>query len=283
MKNDRSALVTLVLSAVLLVFPANAPADDQAWRQRSSSGHEDGSTNDDVNEEIRFGREVAARMIGRYGLYENDQLTRYVSLVGLTLANNANRPELTYRFAVLNTTDINAYAAPGGYIFVTRGALEKMQDESELAGVLAHEIIHVNERHVVRELGIRATEDSAAAGLARMIGGGSETARVAFSQAVDKAVDILFKTGYKREDEVQADKGAVSLCAIVGYEPAGLIRYFERINASKGKSTEALDKTHPIYDTRIFLLKDTMAKEGIVSGNYKVQKERFTEAMKLVR
>ena len=283
MMNDRTALVCLALSAVLWGAPPSSSADDQAWRQRVPAGQEAGSTSEDVNEEVRFGREVAARMIGRYGLYQNDQLTRYVNLVGLTLAGNANRPELTYRFAVLNTSDINAYAAPGGYIFVTRGALEKMQDESELAGVLAHEIVHVNERHVVRELGIRATDDSAASGLARMIGGGSETARVAFTQAVDKAVDILFKTGYKREDEVQSDTGAVAICAIAGYDPAGLVRYFERINASKGKNTEVLDKTHPIYDTRIALLKETIAKEGIVSGNYKTQKERFDETMKSAR
>jgi len=283
MMNDRAVLACLALSAVLVGAPMTGAADEQAWRQRVPSGQGNGSTSDDVLEEVRFGREVAARMIGRYGLYQNDQLTRYVTLVGLTLANNANRPELSYRFAVLNTSDINAYAAPGGYIFVTRGAMEKMQDEAELAGVLAHELIHVNERHVVRELGIRATEDSAASGLARMIGGGSETARIAFSQAVDKAVDILFKTGYKREDEVQSDKGAIMLCAVAGYDAAGLARYFERVSAAKGKSTEVLDKTHPLYDTRIALLKETMAKEGIVSGNYKTQKERFAEMMKSVR
>jgi len=224
--------------------PAVIVCGRSGLRQRVPSGQEAGSTSEDVNEEVRFGREVAARMIGRYGLYQNDQLTRYVNLVGLTLAA---MPPAGTDLPVRRSEHLRhqCLRSAGRYIFVTRGALEKMQDESELAGVLAHEIVHVNERHVVRELGIRATDDSAASGLARMIGGGSETARVAFTQAVDKAVDILFKTGYKREDEVQSDTGAVAICAIVGYDPAGLVRYFERINASKGKNTEVLDKTHP--------------------------------------
>jgi predicted Zn-dependent protease len=270
---------------LLLVLPQNALAgDDRAWRERASAGSTETETiNEDINEEVRFGKEVAARLIGRYGLYSDDQLIRYVTLVGLSLARNANRPELKYHFAVLNTSDINGYAAPGGYIFVTKGALDKMQDESELAGVIAHEMTHVNQKHVVRELGIRATEGSAVSGLARLIGGGTETARIAFSQAVEKALDMLFKTGYKREDEVQADRGAVTLCAVSGYDPGGLARYFQRINAAKGKATEVLDKTHPAYEERIALLKETMTKEGIESGAYKTFKERFTEALKRAR
>jgi predicted Zn-dependent protease len=254
-------------------------AEDQAWRQRISAGPVE-MTSDDVTEEIRFGREVAARLIGRYGLYNSDPLTKYVNLVGLSLAANSNRPELKYYFAVLNTSEINAYAAPGGYIFITKGAIDKMQDESELAGVIAHEMGHINGKHVVKELDIKATEGSAAAGLARLIGGGTESARLAFSKAVDQAMDTLFKTGYKREDEIQADKGAVMLCAVAGYDPAGLIRYFERLSAAKGKSTEVLDKTHPAYDARIILLKDTITSAGIDSAALKTYKDRFAQSMK---
>lgn len=274
----------LALLALILAHPADTRgADDQAWRQRVSAGEAAVTSSDDISEEVRFGREVAARMLGRYGLSTNDPLNRYVNLVGQSLARGTNRPELTYHFGVLNTADINAYAAPGGYIFVTRGALEKMQDEAELAGVLAHELVHVNEKHVVRELGIRATEGSAVSGLARLIGGGSETARIAFSQAVDKAIDMLFTTGYKREDEVQADKGAVAICAVAGYDPSALVRYFERIGAAKGASTAVLDKTHPDYDARIALLRETMAKDGIDPGSFKTRKERFDEEMKKVK
>ncbi len=279
--------ITSVLAFLLLLMAISIPnavrsADDQAWRQRVSAGPVE-MTSDDVTEEIRFGREVAARLIGRYGLYNNDQLTKYVNLVGLSLAANSNRPELTYHFAVLNTSEINGYAAPGGYIFITKGAIDKMQDESEMAGVIAHEMGHINGKHVVKELDIKATEGSAVSGLARLIGGGTESARLAFSKAVDQAMDTLFKTGYKREDEVQADKGSVMLCAVAGYDPSGLIRYFERISAAKGKSTEVLDKTHPAYDARIILLKDTIKEAAIDPAALKTHKDRFAEAMKTVK
>ncbi len=275
------AWITAVLAVAAIPFvPTGLHAEDgQAWRHRVVSEPE-GAVNEDIKEEIVFGREVAARLIGRYGLYQNERLMRYVNLVGQSLVANGNRPELTYHFAILNTEEINGYAAPGGYVFVTRGALEQMKDESELAGVLAHELTHINERHVVKELGIHGDEGSALSGLARLIGGGTESARVAFSRAVDKAMDMLFKTGYTRADEIQADEGAVTLCAVSGYDPSGLVRYFERIGPIKGKATEVLDRTHPSYDERIALLKKTMADEGIDPSDYKTYKKRFDGVVK---
>jgi predicted Zn-dependent protease len=205
---------------------------------------------------------------------------KYVNLVGRVLSRMTNRPEIDFHFAILNTDEINAYAAPGGYVFVTRGALLKMQDESELAGVLAHEMGHIIEKHVVKELNIKGQETSAVSGLAHLIGGSTESARMAFSQAVDKALDMLFKDGYQREDEKQADKDAVLFCALSGYEPTGLVKYFERLSAAKGSKTEVLDKTHPSYGARIALLKGTITEEGIDRGNYKTHKGRFSENTK---
>jgi len=275
----RTGCILVILAALCIAAPAQLAAveTEAQWRQRLSSGDELGEA--DVTEEVRFGREVAARVVARYGLYENPKLMKYVNLVGRVLVMNTNRPELEFHFAVLNTDEINAYAAPGGYIFVTRGAVAKMQDEAELAGVLAHEIGHVVEKHVVKELNIKGSDDSAVSGLARVIGGSSDSARLAFAQAVDQAMDMLFKNGSQREDETQADRDAVLFCALSGYEPAGLVRYFERINGIKGKQTEVLDKTHPAYADRIAWLKGTIAQEGLDSGSYKNHKERFSGSM----
>jgi predicted Zn-dependent protease len=273
----RIGSILVLLASLCMAVPAqlSAAETETQWRQRlSSSGDE--MVEADITEEVRFGREVAARVVARYGLYENPKLMKYVNLVGRVLAASTNRPELEFHFAVLNTDEINAYAAPGGYIFVTRGAIAKMQDEAELAGVLAHEIGHVVEKHVVKELKIKGAEDSAVSSFARLIGGSSDSARAAFAQAADQAMDMLFKNGYKREDEAQADRDAVLFCALSGYEPAGLVRYFERISGIKGKQTEVLDKTHPAYADRIALLKGTISQEGLDSGNYKNHKERFS-------
>jgi len=208
---------------------------------------------------------------------------KYVNLVGNVLVMSTNRPEIEFHFAILNTEEINGYAAPGGYIFVTRGALAKMQDESELAGVLAHEIGHVVEKHAIKELNIKGQDTSTISGLAMIIGGSSESARMAFSQAVDKALDLLFKDGYKREDEIQADRDAVLFCALSGYAPTGLSRYFERINSVKGKQIEILDKTHPSFSDRIAWINGTIKVEGIDSGNYKTSKDRFSENVKMLK
>jgi predicted Zn-dependent protease len=94
---------------------------------------------------------------------------------------------------------------------------------------------------------------------------------------------MLFKDGYKREDETQADKDAVMFCALAGYEPAGLVRYFERISGLKGKHTEVLDKTHPPYEARIAWLKSAIVQEGMDAGNYRQNRERFSEAVKQLK
>lgn len=277
MRWTRFASAVLILAGMLV--PADLPASQSEMNFRHRISAADEVNAEDIAEEARFGREVAARVIGRYGLYDNQELMKYVNLVGRSIAVNTNRPEIEFRFAVLNTDEINAYAAPGGYIFVTRGALAKMQNEAELAGVLAHEIAHIVEKHVVNELNIRGTEKSAATGLALLIGGSSESARLAFSQAVDTAIDMLFKNGYKREDEIQADKDAVLFCALSGYDPSGLTKYLERIGPIKGKNTEVLDKTHPSVAIRTSWLREVIASEGVDPGSLKDYKERFARAL----
>ena len=272
--------------AVLLVLCAPAPRlmaaeSSENFRQRASTVDEVDKS--DITEEVRFGREVAARIIARYGLYDNPQMMKYVNLVGQSLALSTNRPEIEFHFAVLNTDEINGYAAPGGYVFVTRGAIAKMKDESELAGVLAHELGHIVEKHVVKELNIKGMDQSAATGLAMIIGGSTEAGRTAFAQAADQAMDVLFKNGYKREDETQADRDAALFCALAGYGPDGLVHFFERINAMKDRKTEVLDKTHPSYETRIAWIKGTITQEGLDSGSFKNNKERFAENVRQLK
>jgi len=266
---------------ILLILPINLYAGQQEWRQRASEKSTEIAASD-IEEEIRFGREVAARILARADLYSDDALNRYLNLVGKALALNSARPELEFRFAVLDTMEINAYATPGGYVFITKGAIAFMKDESELAGVLAHEISHITGRHIIKEFGIKGTEDSPMAGLARLIGGGTEASRVAFYQAVDKAMDILFKDGYKRTDEAEADRNAVMITALSGYEPSALSNYLQRLKTIKGQNTEVLDRTHPPYDERTALIKKTIKDEGLEISGQNFQ-ERFLKQTKGIK
>src|SRR5687767_7182001 len=103
-------------------------------------------------EEKQLGAEVSERIRARYGVVQNQAVHRYISLVGTILAQGSTRPNLPWTFVVLDTDGVNAFAAPGGYVHITRGALALIKNEAELAGVLGHEIIHVTEKHTVRAI-----------------------------------------------------------------------------------------------------------------------------------
>src|SRR5206468_2680417 len=99
-----------------------------------------------------LGQSIALAISNKYPVSKDRSLNEYVNLVGLTMASVSPRPELNFAFGVLDTPEVGAYSTPGGYIFVTRGALDLMQDESELAGVLAHEVAHVVLNHGIEEV-----------------------------------------------------------------------------------------------------------------------------------
>lgn len=278
MRMTKYVSMTALAACTAISFSACAAGGN--WRERAS--REDEMRSGDVAAEVAFGREIAARILGRYKPYNNPALIKYVNLVGLALVRNTNRPELHFHFMVLDTNDVNAYAAPGGYVFVTTGALQAMTDESELAGVLAHEIGHVTERHVVKELAIKGSDDSATGALVKLVGGSSESAKFAFAQAVDKGVDMIFKDVYKREDELQADRFAVLDSSLSGYDGTSLARYLDRIRAIKDKALID-DPTHPSVDVRIEQINRIAAADGVDIGNSIADQQRFVAETEVLR
>lgn len=266
------SLFTLALS-VCIAGTAYAASD---WRNRASA--EEVFSKGDVTAEISFGRAIAARILGTYPAYDNPALIKYINLLGATLALNTNRPELEFHLMILDTDELNAYAAPGGYIFITKGALKYIKDEAELAGVLAHEMAHITEKHVVKDLKIKGSDDTS--DLAQLIGGSSGAARAAFGQAVDIGLELIFKDNYKKEDELQADKTGVIISALSGYDPTGLARYLSRIKPIKEKTPPPENSTHPTFDTRVLLIDEEIAKDELNSKPLAKNNNRFTEAMK---
>jgi predicted Zn-dependent protease len=266
----------LCAAAAALAVAGNAmAANDADFRRRAHVTGADTDTNlEDIKTEVRFGREVAARILGRERLYEHADLTRYVGLVGQTLANNGQRAELQYHFAILDADDVNAYSAPGGYVFITRGALQRMRDEAELAAVLAHEIAHVQQRHIVKALNIRAADTTLASGLSILFGGATDTARAAFFQAVDRATSLLFEEGYRVQDELEADRVAVLLLSNTGYDPTALRRYLLRVASDDGIANNAR-RTHPSGAERMTALDETMRAHALEQLIYPRHEARF--------
>ena len=248
-------------------------------RKRISATSSDYSDVSDIEAEIRFGRELAARILGNYKLLDDEKINRYVNLVGKGLALYAGRPEIRYHFGVLDSDEINAFAAPGGYIFITRGALMKMDNEAQLAGVLAHEIAHVVKKHVVKELNIRGDEGSGAGGIASLVGGSTGTLRVALEQALDDAADILFNKGYKIKDEIEADRVGILVASVAGYDPSALKAFLNNV-----KSFEKEDKTykgeHPIFEVRMREINETLEAQGLQDVKKAKARGRFYENIK---
>jgi predicted Zn-dependent protease len=238
-------------------------------------------TADDIEAEILFGRELASKVLGRYPVLKDDQLNYYVNSVGQVLVQFSARPELTYYFIVMDTPDINAYAAPGGYVFITKGALEQVKNEAELAAILAHEMGHIEERHYVKAIGLRSQKGDTEDGLGAILSGGGAAAATAFSQAVGQAMEILFEKGLQsKKDEFEADEASVWLLVNAGYHPSALMDYFERIRAVKNQQTQVLSDTHPPMDERITRLNNIVNEHGLNNLRLATLEERLNENVK---
>jgi predicted Zn-dependent protease len=211
-----------------------------------------------VEKEREIGFGIAATVAGRYRLVEDPALNEYVALVGATVAEQSVRAgEIDFRFGVLDTEDVNAFAAPGGYILITRGALALMESESELAGVLAHEVAHVDEKHVlddIRRAGVMSTASDEAQLSGPLLDAISE-----------KGASLLF-TGLSREDEIQADSLGLLYASAVGYRPDGMLQFLlhldEAVEEEEGGMREWV-ATHPPTSERADKLRADMAAAGI--------------------
>lgn len=217
--------------------------------------------------EIGFG--IAATVAGRYRVVQDPALTDYVNLVGLTVAEQSVRPgEAAFRFGVLDTDEVNAFAAPGGWVFVTRGALARMESEAELAGVLAHEVGHVDETHVLDEIRRSSVFTS--------VRDEAELSGEVLDRLGEVGSSLLF-TGLSREDELQADSLGMLYAAASGYRADGLARFLERLEAGGGTAVREWTATHPPESERVAALRRQMDAQGLDPDAGRELRERFGE------
>ena len=167
-------------------------------------------------QEIAMGREADVEVRRQMGLYDDDALQRYVAEIGLELAARSHRPDLPWSFAVVDSPVVNAFALPGGFIYLTRGIMAFLDDEADLAGVLGHEIGHVTSRHTVQ-----AYTRASGAQLGLLVGGIlSPTAR-AVGGLAEGGLGVLFLR-YGRDAELQADRVGAEYAAAAGWDPTGV-------------------------------------------------------------
>ena len=259
MKPKNHLLVVISISFFLLSAVA-LEAQDNHFRRRLNQLEKEYTTAD-IEAEINFGKDLASKILKKYALLPNDRLQKYISLLGAGIAGQIGRPELSFHFAILKLDDVNAYACPGGFIFITSGALKAMENEAQLVGVLSHEITHVNQRHIVKQLKIRAKGDGITEGLSNLIGSTSASARILLTQLTEKAYALLFEEGVSKNDEFEADGIGSEVMVSLGYDWTSYQSYLAIIKSQMAKGNGAiLSKTHPDIDTRIEKI-STLARE----------------------
>ena len=239
------------------------PLQDVAAKAGQAMGHFSPA------EEQAIGRQAAGNLLGAAPLINDPKLQHYVNLVGRWISLQSDRPDLAWHFGVIESPDINAFAAPGGYVFVTRGLYQQLHNESELAGVLAHEMAHVVEKHHLKILGQSRLLDQ---------GGDLLSGQVGENNPISKMIGTgaeLFSRSLDQKAEYEADSMAMVLTARAGYDPFGLPTVLQDLgHYSKGDSdVSLLFKTHPHPDERLAHLDKTGARLDGYKG--RVNQDRF--------
>ena len=207
-------------------------------------------------DEVKLGREQHPKIVQEFGgEYDDPELRTYVNSLGRLLAQTSEMPNLDWHFTILDTPIVNAFALPGGYVYVTRGLLALADNEAELAGVLAHEIGHVTARHTAERYGQSMLGNAAALGVGVLLG--SEAAAQATSSAAQLAV-----LGYSRDQEFEADKLGVRYLTRSGHDPNAMATFLRRLLgysryeaelAGRPEAADAFDitQTHPRTADRV--------------------------------
>lgn len=296
-----TALALFSLAAALLLSSCSAVqtgADILAAQGKISEADRDSlvrtaqalrSTFADITEEEEYyiGRAVAANILSRYKPCDDAALTRYLNLMGTAVAYSSDRPETYggYHFLALDSDEVNAMAAPGGFIFVTTGLVKLCKDEETLAAILAHEIGHVAARH-----GLQSIKKSRLVDAFKVIG--AETAGRLNSAELTKltglfegvlgdVVETLVERGYDRKFEYEADALAVAFSARTGYSPAGLTDFLETMGEDKPSGPAAgWFKTHPSAADRLTRARTTIGALASPPAKLDVRTARFAEAVK---
>ncbi|MGH8727914.1 MAG: M48 family metalloprotease [Burkholderiales bacterium] len=230
-----------------------------------------------AEQEVKIGAEADPQIKKQFGVYDDAELQAYVDAIGEKLAKTSHRPDLDWHFAVLDTPDINAFALPGGYIYITRGILAYLNSEAELAAVLGHEIGHVTARHSVQQ-----QSKAQVAGIAAILGSiFVPQLRTGAGQQALNAIGGALLAGYGREDELEADRLGAEYLARNGYDPQAMVRvvsalkdqelFDAEIAKQEGREPRryhGLFATHPDNDTR---LKEVVAEAGKVAPTRKTE------------
>jgi predicted Zn-dependent protease len=214
--------------------------------------------------ERKIGEETKKQILEQYRVLQSTDVTAYVDRVGQKIARLSDRPTVDYEFTVLDNDLVNAFAAPGGFVFVTRGLLESMNDEAELAMVLGHEIAHVAALHGVqmiqKEMGQNALTILGTVGAAVTLG---PEAMLMVANTAD-LFSSLYLLGYSRDKELEADKLGLQYMLRAGYDPQGSLSFLKqlgKLDKDEQRGWDLYFRTHPSTTERIKIIESLVGVE----------------------
>ncbi len=224
------------------------------------------------NEEKALGGAIATQVFSRFGgSYNNKSLLQYVNLVGNSVAMFSDRSNIPYHFAILNNPEPNAFAAPGGYVFITTGLLRKIKNEAELAGVLGHEIAHISQKHTLRTL----QRSRSIQGISELSLSLMDKNPAMFRNIINDISTILFEHGLDQNLEYEADRVGTEFAYRVGYNPQGLKDFLKTLRRIRGKERSIFFKTHPSPSHRINKLLTEVLPNYRGIDKYRILTSRF--------
>lgn len=244
------------------------------------------ANNIDEAQEIQLGINMSAVLLGTRPLVASESINKYVNQVGMWLAQNSERPNLPWHFGVIDSTAINAFAAPGGHVFITSAMIKQLDNEAQLAAVLAHEIIHVTKLHhlnaikdgALREAITESLFISADAYQSNSPTSSQDKQYNAWAQKVTGAAQDLYSKGLDRSDEFQADKLGIILLAKSGYDAYAFVDNLQLLAsiAADDSALALMYKTHPTPEQR---LEAMVSQLETLHSNGKLLPERFQSIM----
>jgi predicted Zn-dependent protease len=237
-------------------------------------------------QEYFIGRAVAGNILTTYKLWNGSPaLNAYLNNICASIVINSPRPDIYngYHVAILDSNEINAFATSGGHILMTRGLINAAASEDMLAGVIAHEIAHIQLQHSIKAIkSSRITQALMVTGTSAVgaaTGMNVNQLTDVFNESVGEIVQTMVSNGYSQTQEYDADNKALSLMADAGYNPQGLIDMLNELKKIQNKTTGGFNKTHPSPDQRITNLSKSINKYK-VTDNSESRKARFLATVK---
>ncbi len=259
-------LIHISLLFAISAAPASAQFGQILKRGKQAKQVADATKGWSSEQEIAIGEASAAKLVAVFGLYDNPDMAHYVSTIGQALATHTSRP-MEYKFGILNTGARTAFGMPGGYVFVTSGAINSMKNEAELAGVLAHEIAHVDNQHLEKEIIAKQTT-----GAFSHIGFEEMGNRVPYGGLLEKigeqVVTQALTQSYSRDKEDEADRKGTEIAAATGYDANGLKNFLTTLKEISDKNPDAQKQANGLWGSTHPSFADRIAALGPIAANF---------------